>query len=58
MLKIIALLRKKYQRGKTISEAAKDLEEDISKIQPLYDLIAQHSGEDDICILSMYREKG
>ena len=54
-LKVISLLRKKYHKGKTVSEAADDLEEDISIIQPLYDLITQCPLENDEDILTRYK---
>ena len=57
ILKLIVLLRRKCQRGKTISEAAEELEEEQSRIKALYDLIVQYPEEEDLCILSRYQEK-
>ena len=55
LLTLISQLRKKYQKGNTISEAADALEEDEAVIQPLYALIAEHSEDKDDDILSKYK---
>lgn len=55
LLKTISLLRKKYRKGKTLSEAAEELEEDASQLKQLYDLIAEHPEEEDDRILSRYQ---
>lgn len=52
----ISLLQRKYRKGKTIAEAAEDLEEEISGIQAFYDLIAQYPDEDDEGILARYQK--
>ena len=57
LLTIISQLRRKYQKGKSISEAADDLEEDVSAILPFYDLITKYPEEDDEKILSRYKEE-
>lgn len=50
------LLQKKWKKGRTISEAAEDLEEDVPAIQPFYDLIAQYPDEEGEDILARYNE--
>ena len=57
LLTLISLLMKKYQKGKSVSEAADELEENISMIQPFYDLIAQNPEASDEDILIMYKEQ-
>lgn len=53
---IIALIRKKLQKGKSAATAAEELEEDPGIIQPLYDLIKQYPEESDEDILARYKE--
>ncbi len=53
---IIALIRKKLQKGKSAAIAADELEEDPDTIQPLYDLIKQYPEESDEEILARYKE--
>ena len=54
LLKMISQLRKKCNKGKNAAEAANDLEEEISVIQPLYNLIIQYAQDNDEEILSRY----
>ena len=53
---LIALLRKKFLKGKDAATAADELEEDLDTIQPLYDLIKQYPEESDEDILARYKE--
>ena len=53
---IIALLRKKFFKGKDAATAADELEENLDTIQPLYDLIKQYPEESDEDILARYKE--
>ena len=49
---MIVLIRKKCQKGEDALETAEDLEEDISIIQPIYDMIVLHPEMGDREILS------
>ena len=53
-LKLISQLQKKWQKGKSVSDAADDLEEELSVIQPFYDLICQYPDESAEEILARY----
>ena len=53
---LIALLRKKFLKGKDAATAADELEEDLDTIQPLYELIKQYPEESDEEILTRYKE--
>ncbi len=54
-LKMIVLIRKKCQKGKDVQETAEELEEDVSIIRPIYDLITLHPEMGDQEILSRYQ---
>ena len=54
-LKMIFLIRKKCQKGKDLRETAEDLEEDVSMIRPIYELISLHPEMGDAEILSRYQ---
>ena len=54
-LKMIVLIRKKYQKGKDVQKTAEELEEDVSIIRPIYDLITLHPEMGDQEILSRYQ---
>ena len=56
MLKTINLTRKKYEKGKEVAEAASHLEEDVSVIQLIYELIEKYSDKDDKYILEQYQK--
>ena len=56
LLKVLASTKKKYQKGKTVEQAADDLEEEISVIQTLYDLIEKYPNEDDKYIVEQYQK--
>ena len=43
----IALIRKKLQRGKSLPETARELEEEVDVLRPIYDCIAQNPDKDD-----------
>ena len=53
---LIALLRKKFLKGKDAATATDELEEDLDTIQPLYELIKQYPKESDEEILARYKE--
>ena len=55
LLKIVTQTRKKYQKGKDAVQVAADLEEEVSVIQPIYDLIKAYPNEDDRAILERYQ---
>lgn len=55
LLKIITLTRKKYHKGKNIAEVAEALEEDVSVIRLIYDLIQKNPDKDDKVILEKYQ---
>ena len=54
-LKMIVLIRKKCQKGKDVQETAEELEEDVSIIRPIYDLITLHPEMGDQEILARYQ---
>lgn len=56
MLKTINLTRKKHEKGKEVAEAASHLEEDVSVIQLIYELIEKYSDKDDKYILEQYQK--
>ncbi len=43
ILKLIALIQKKVQKNKTLSQTADELEEDVTTIEPIYKLVEQNS---------------
>ena len=55
-LALIARVRKKYRRGKTISEAAEELEEEVLTVQSIYNLIAESPEKTDEEIVLMYKK--
>lgn len=57
LLKIITLTKKKYQKGKSVLEAADALEEEVSVIQAIYDLIKKYPDKDDKYILEQYHKE-
>lgn len=56
MLKMIDLIRKKCQKGKNVARVAEDLEEEMSVIQPIYDLIEKYPDKDDKYIFEQYQK--
>ncbi len=52
-LKLIAQIGRKYQKGKSLTQIAEDLEENESDIEELYHLIENHPGKQPKDILSM-----
>lgn len=56
LLKIITQTKKKYQKGKDVLGVAEDLEENISIIQPFYDLIEKYPDKDEKYILEQYQK--
>ncbi len=50
-INLISRVRKKYQRGKTVSEAVEELEEEVAVVQLIYDLIAEFPQKSDEEIL-------
>lgn len=57
LLKIITQTKKKYQKGKSVLEVADALEEEVSVIQSIYDLIKKYPDKDDKYILEQYQIK-
>ena len=55
LLKTIFLIRKKLQRGKNLSETARELEEEVDVLRTIYDCIAQNPDKDDKYILEQYQ---
>lgn len=55
LLKIIIQTQKKYQKGKNVVEVADDLEEEISLIRSIYDLIEKYPDKDNKYILEQYQ---
>ena len=53
----IALIRKKLQRGKSLPETARELEEEVDVLRPIYDCIAQNPDKDDKYILEQYQKQ-
>ena len=58
LLKIITLTKKKYQKGKDVLAVAEDLEESVSAIQPIYELIQKNPDKDEKYILEQYQKNG
>lgn len=56
LLKIITLIRKKYQKGKDVVQIADELEEELSVIQTMYDLIGKNPDKDDRYIVEQYQK--
>ena len=54
----IALIRKKLQRGKSLQETARELEEEVDVLRSIYDCIAQNPDKDDKYILEQYQSFG
>ena len=52
----IAQTRKKLQRGKSLAETARELEEEVDVLRPIYDCIAQNPDKDDKYILEQYQK--
>lgn len=57
LLKIITQTKKKYQKGKSVLEVADALEEEVSVIQAIYDLIKKYPDKDDKYILEQYHKE-
>ena len=53
----IALIRKKLQRGKSLPDTARELEEEVDVLRPIYDCIAQNPDKDDKYILEQYQKQ-
>ena len=53
----IAQTRKKLQRGKSLSETARELEEEVDVLRSIYDCIAQNPDKDDKYILEQYQKQ-
>ncbi len=53
----IALIRKKIQRGKSLAETARELEEEVDVLRPIYDCILQNPDKDDRYILEQCQKQ-
>lgn len=56
-LALISLIQKKLQKGKSLEEIADELEENISVIEPLYDLILANPAADEEDILDLFADE-
>lgn len=56
-LTLIAMIQKKLQKGKSLERIADELEEDISVIEPLYDLILANPDADEEDILDLFADE-
>ncbi len=54
---LVTRVRKKYERGKTASEASEELEEEVLTVQSIYNLIAESPEESDEEIVLRYMNK-
>ena len=57
LLKTIFLIRKKLQRGKSLQETARELEEEVTVLKPIYDCILQNPDKDDKYILEQCQKQ-
>lgn len=57
LLTIIEAVKKKCQKGKNAQEAAEDLEEEVSLVKTIYDLVMKYPGKEAADILVAYQQE-